>query len=113
MTKRNQKCVRLSDRVTRYIEAYRGSNFSEKLENLVLDMEERHDELVMNWELLQAQISDKHHEMMIVQDRVRKFREIDKRLQPLVDSILDLMKLSWYTGLENSKQRGEELGADS
>lgn len=38
--KNNQKCVRLSDRVTKYIEAYRGGNFSEKLENLVLDMEE-------------------------------------------------------------------------
>ena len=41
MAKTNQKCVRLSDKVTKYIEQYRGANFSEKLENLVLDMEER------------------------------------------------------------------------
>lgn len=93
MAKTNQKCVRLSDRVTRYIENYRGDNFSEKLENLVLDMEERRDMLVQDWDRLQAQIADKHHEMVIIQDRVRKLREVDRRLGPLADSLLDLMKL--------------------
>lgn len=93
MVKRNQKCVRLTDRVTKYIEQYRGDNFSEKLENLVLDMEERREQLVQEWNLLQAQISDKHHEMTVIQDRVKKLREVDRRLQPLVDSLLDLMKL--------------------
>jgi len=93
MAKTNQKCVRLSDRVTKYIEQYRGANFSEKLENLVLDMEERRDELVQDWNQLQAQISDKHREMFAIQDRVKKLREVDRRLQPLVDSLLDLMKL--------------------
>ena len=93
MVKRNQKCVRLTDRVTKYIEQYRGDNFSEKLENLVLDMEERREQLVQEWNLLQAQISDKHHEMTVIQDRVKKLREVDRRLQPLVDSLLDLMRL--------------------
>lgn len=93
MAKTNQKCVRLSDRVVKYIEQYRGDNFSEKLENLVLDMEERRDELVQDWECLQAQISDKHHEMVMIQDRVKKLREVDRRLGPLADSLLDLMKL--------------------
>ena len=37
--KNNQKCVRLSDRVLKYIDGYRGDNFSEKLENYVLDTE--------------------------------------------------------------------------
>ena len=93
MVKRNQKCVRLSDRVTKYIEDYRGDNFSEKLENLVLDMEERREQLAQDWDRLQAQIADKHHEMTVIQDRVRKLREVDKRLRPLADSLLDLMKL--------------------
>lgn len=93
MAKTNQKCVRLSDRVTKYIEQYRGANFSEKLENLVLDMEERRDELVQDWNQLQAQISDKHHEMVMIQDRVKKLREADRRLGPLVESLLDLMRL--------------------
>lgn len=93
MAKANQKCVRLSDRVTKYIEQYRGDNFSEKLENLVLDMEERRDELVQDWNRLQAQITDKHHEMVMIQDRVKKLREVDRRLGPLADSLLDLMKL--------------------
>ena len=92
VTKRNQKCVRLSDRVTKYIENYRGDNFSEKLENLVLDMEERRQQLVQDWERLQAQISDKHHEMVRIQDRVKKLREVDRRLEPLAESLLDLLK---------------------
>lgn len=87
MAKVNQKCVRLSDRVTKYIEQYRGANFSEKLENLVLDMEERRELLVQDWNQLQAQISDKHHEI------VKKLREADCRLGPLVESLLDLMRL--------------------
>lgn len=91
MAKTNQKCVRLSDRVTKYIEQYRGDNFSEKLENLVLDMEERRDELVQDWNRLQAQISDKHHEMTVIQDRVKKIRELDRRLVPLINSVLDLL----------------------
>lgn len=94
MAKTNQKCVRLSDRVTKYIEQYRGSNFSEKLENLVLDMEERRELMVQDWERLQAQITDKHQEMVRVQERVKKLREMDRRLGPLADSLLDLMKLS-------------------
>ena len=53
-----QKCVRLSDRVTKYIDQYRGANFSEKLENLVLDMEEKRDMYVQDWERLQAQVND-------------------------------------------------------
>ena len=89
--KTNQKCVRLSDRVTKYIEAYRGDNFSEKLENLVLDMEERREDLVQDWERLQAQINDKHHEMVVIQDRVKKLRQMDARLGPLVESLLDLL----------------------
>ena len=93
MAKVNQKCVRLSDRVVKYIEQYRGDNFSEKLENLVLDMEERREQLVQDWDRLQAQITDKHHEMRMVQDRVKQLREVDKRLQPFVDSLLDLMGL--------------------
>ena len=93
MAKTNQKCVRLSDRVTKYIEQYRGDNFSEKLENLVLDMEERREQLVQDWERLQAQITDKHHEMTAIQERVKKLREAERRLGPLVETLLDLMRL--------------------
>lgn len=93
MEKRNQKCVRLTDRVTKYIEDYRGDNFSSKLENLVLDMEERREQLAQDWDRLQAQISDKHREMAAIQERVKKLREVERRLGPLVDSVLDLMKL--------------------
>lgn len=94
MAKTNQKCVRLSDRVTKYIEQYRGDNFSEKLENLVLDMEERRDQLVQDWDRLQAQIADKHHEIVVIQDRVKKLRQLDARLGPLVDSVLDLLRVA-------------------
>lgn len=93
MAKRNQKCVRLSDRVTKYIEAYRGDNFSEKLENLVLDMSERHDMLVQDWNRLQAQITDKRREMIELQERVRKVKDVDRRLEPLIDALIDLLRL--------------------
>ena len=102
MAKTNQKCVRLSDRVTKYIEAYRGDNFSEKLENLVLDMEERREDLVQDWNRLQAQISDKHHEMVAVQERVRMLHQIEPRLDSLVESLLDLMELSCYNSDETT-----------
>ena len=86
-----QKCVRLSDRVTNYIDQYRGANFSEKLENLVLDMEERRDEYVQDWERLQAQVNDKHAEMVRIQEKVKKLRAIDQRLGPLIDALLDML----------------------
>ena len=86
-----QKCVRLSDRVTNYIDQYRGANFSEKLENLVLDMEERRDEYVQDWERLQAQVNDKHAEMVRIQEKVKKLRAVDQRLGPLIDALLDML----------------------
>ena len=89
--KTNQKCVRLSDRVVKYIDGYRGSNFSEKLENLVLDTEEKHEQLVLDWNRLQAQISDKHAEMREVQERVRRMRNLDFRLGPLIQELLALL----------------------
>lgn len=89
--KNNQKCVRLSDRVTKYIEAYRGDNFSEKLENLVLDMEEKHEQLALDWNRLQAQISDKHAEMREIQERVRRMRSLDARLGPMLRELLALL----------------------
>ena len=89
--KTNQKCVRLSDRVVKYIDGYRGSNFSEKLENLVLDTEEKHEQLVLDWNRLQAQISDKHAEMREVQERDRRMRNLDVRLGPLIQELLALL----------------------
>lgn len=86
-----QKCVRLSDRVTKYIDQYRGGNFSEKLENLVLDMEERRDEYVQDWEMLQAQVNYKHAEMVRIQEKVKKLRAVDQRLGPLIDALLDML----------------------
>lgn len=86
-----QKCVRLSDRVVKYIEAYRGDNFSQKLENFVLDTEERRDDMVMDWQRLKAQINDKHAEMVAIQERVKKLRTVNQRLGPLVDALLDML----------------------
>ena len=86
-----QKCVRLSDRVTKYIDQYRGANFSEKLENLVLDMEEKRDMYVQDWERLQAQVNDKHAEMIRIQENVKKLCAVDQRLRPLIDALLDML----------------------
>lgn len=83
-----QKTVRMDDRVIKYIEAYRGDNFSDKLRNYVLDHEERRDQIVDDWNRLQAQVNDKYDEMRRIQERVRHLRAVDTRLKPLVDAIL-------------------------
>ena len=91
MVKRNQKCVRLSDRVLRYIEAYRGENFSEKLENYILDTEERREQMVMDWERLQAQIQDKRQELEMLRSKLRQTCQVDQRFASLVSALLELM----------------------
>lgn len=86
-----QKSVRLTEKTTKYIENYRGSNFSEKLENLVYDHQERHDRLVEDWNLLNAQIQDKRSEIARLTDEIRKLRTLDQRLNPLVNALLDIL----------------------
>lgn len=91
MAKTNQKCVRLSDRVAKYIEGYRGENFSQKLENYVLDTEERREQLVMDWERLNAEIQDKRQELIQLRSKVQKVSETDKRFSALVTAMLELV----------------------
>lgn len=91
MAKTNQKCVRLSDRVAKYIESYRGENFSQKLENYVLDTEERREQLVMDWERLNAEIQDKRQELVRVRSKMRKVSETDRRFEALVTALLELV----------------------
>lgn len=93
MAKTNQKCVRLSDRVAKYIEGYRGENFSQKLENYVLDTEERREQLVMDWERLNAEIQDKRQELARFRSKVEKVSEVDKRFSVLVTALLELVGL--------------------
>ena len=87
-----QKTVRMDDRVIKYIEAYRGDTFSDKLRNYVLDHEERRDQIVEDWNRLQAQVNDKYDEMRTLQERVRRMREVDARLKPLSKALLELLK---------------------
>lgn len=91
--KTNQKCIRLSDKVCDYIDAYRGDNFSQKLENFVLDTEERRSDLLHDWEMLQAQISDKHAEMKRVQAKAQRMREVDYRMKALSDALVQLLEV--------------------
>ncbi len=91
MAKTNQKCVRLSDRVAKYIESYRGENFSQKLENYVLDTEERREQLVMDWERLNAEIQDKRQELARLRSKMQKVSEADRRFGALVTALLELV----------------------
>lgn len=83
--------MRLSDRVAKYIQSYRGNNFSQKLENYVLDTEERREQLVMDWECLNAEIQDKRQELARVRSKMQKVSEIDKRFSALVTALLELV----------------------
>lgn len=89
--KSNQKCVRLSDRVVKYIDGYRGENFSQKLENYVLDTEERREQLVLDWERLNAEIQDKRRDLAAVRSRIMKASQVDQRFQVLTAALLELM----------------------
>lgn len=89
--KSNQKSVRLSDRVCRYIENYRGNNFSEKLEYLVIDFEEKSDALVERWDQLNAMITEQRKELEQLRVQVEGYRRMDARLGPLLSAVLDLL----------------------
>lgn len=89
--KSNQKCVRLSDRVLKYIEGYRGENFSQKLENYVLDTEERREQMVLDWERLNAQILDKRRDLETLRSRIQKISEVDRRFASLTAALLELV----------------------
>lgn len=90
--KTNQKCVRMSDRVFKYIDQYRGSNFSEKLENFVLDTEERREQMTQEWDRLQAEIVLERKQLRSIQDRVKKISQAESRMGPFVSAVLDIFK---------------------
>lgn len=85
------KSVRLTPTVHKCIEDYRGDGFNEKLANLVNDFLNHRDELQADWERLNAAVNDKHRELKGIQIRIRKIRELEPRLTPLVNALLDLI----------------------
>ncbi len=90
-TKSIQKSVRMTPRIYKAIEGYRGDGFNDKLASLVTDYLDRRDELAADWNRLQAAVTDKHQELKAVQDHLRKLRTVDARLEPLVEALLDLV----------------------
>ena len=85
------KSVRLRPAVSKAIEDYRGDGFNAKLDNLVTDYLEKHDSLVRDWELLNASIADKREELRAITARVKRYREVDQRLVPLVDALVAML----------------------
>ena len=77
--------------MAKYIEGYRGENFSQKLENYVLDTEERREQLVLDWERLSAEIRDKRQELGQLRSKLQKVSEIDRRFDALVTALLALV----------------------
>ena len=69
-----RKSVRLSRRVYNYINGYRGDNFCDRLQNYVLDTEERRDQLTLEWQLLESYVQDKYKEMVQVQEMIRTLK---------------------------------------
>lgn len=86
-----QKSVRLTEKVYKAIDGYRGTGFNEKLGNLVEDFLYQRDGLVRDWNMLQAQISDKRVELRQIRGQVEKVRNVDVRMAALVDAILTLL----------------------
>lgn len=82
-----QKCVRLSEEAVRYIESYPGENFSSKLENLAVDVDERR-QLVSD---LDVQLSTKQDELRALNKKIRGYRTMDARLMSLIDALLSVL----------------------
>lgn len=82
-----QKCVRLSEEAVCCIENYPGDNFSSKLENLVLDLDLRRKELAE----LDKQLCSKRGELHSLTERIRGYRALDARLEPLMAALLSLL----------------------
>ena len=55
--------------------------------------EERREQLVLDWERLNAEIHDKRHELDLLRRRIRKVSEIDQRFGALVTALLELVDL--------------------
>lgn len=90
--KTNQKSVRLSDEAMKIIEEYSGASFNDKLENFVVYMGGHRADLVETWTILQSQINDKRDEYRNLVRQVNKLREIDRRAEPFVAALVDLLK---------------------
>lgn len=90
-TKSVMKSVRLTPRTAQAISEYRGDGFNDSLANLVDDYLHKHDELVRDWEMLQAAITDKRLELRAIQRRVQQARDVDQRLTPLINAVLALL----------------------
>lgn len=91
-TKSVQKSVRMTPRVYKAVEEYRGEGFNESFANMVSDFMDRREQLVADWNRLQAAVNDKHQELKDIQAQLRKVRTVDARLTPLIDALLDLLK---------------------
>lgn len=80
--------------MNRYIEQYRGENFSQKLENLVLDTAENYEKMEQEKRLLQNHIDQKLDEMREVQNRLKALKSVEARFNPLINALVDLVDVS-------------------
>ena len=56
-----------------------------------MDYEERGEEIRLEWKRLQAAVADKHQELIRLQEQIRKIRNVDVRLGPLAEAVLQLL----------------------
>lgn len=86
-----QKSIRMSQQVSRYIEQYRGDSFADKLENMVLDYEERKDQIVEDWNKAQAMCNDKRAELDRLRQQIKDYENVHWKLRPLLDALEELL----------------------
>ena len=86
-----QKSIRMSQQVSRYIEQYRGDSFADKLENMVLDYEERKDQIVEDWNKAQAMCNDKRAELDRLRQQIKDYENVHCKLRPLLDALEELL----------------------
>lgn len=86
-----QKSIRVSQRTADYIQNYRGDNFSDKIECMAYDMSQRHEQMVLDWERLNAQCVDLRAEAARLRERIMKLRTLGARFDPFFAALIDLI----------------------
>ncbi len=89
-----QKSVRLRPEVAQCIEEFQGEGFNEKLDNLVMGYLRDREKVIREAELLQAHIADQRDEMRRVQIRLGKMKNVERRLEPLEQAIIELLAVT-------------------
>lgn len=82
----------MTDEVFEAVDSYCGAGFNEKLENLVVDYLHGRERFQRDLDRLTELVEAKHADLVRIQDRVRAAEVVERRLGPLVEAVVGLLR---------------------